>query len=176
MRNLLALASLTLVIAGVPFAGAVAADTPVATPAIAVPAVDVAFLKNLGGLSEQLLGQANSSLSLAQQAAALPFAGAMAKSKVAAAQGQVEAASTLKSEVTGLSQGHAPAASGILGSLASGTGPSLSERFKGLPLAGTLQTVLDNKEMVGALVKLAPLDKVPGYAAASQALAAFAPK
>jgi hypothetical protein len=156
---------------GAPVAVAVAADTTAAAPA-----VDVAFLKNLGGLSEQLLGQANSSLSLAQQAASLPFAGAMAKSKVAAAQGQVDAASTLKSEVTGLSQGHAPAATGILGSLASGTGPSLSERFKGLPLAGTLQTVLDNKEMVLALVKLAPLDQVPGYAAASQALAAFAPK
>jgi hypothetical protein len=176
MRNLLAFASLTLVMVGAPCAVAMAADTPATTPAVAVPAVDVAFLKNLGGLSEQLLGQANSSLSLAQQAAALPFAGAMAKSKVAAAQSQVASATTLKSEVTGLSQGHTPAATGILGSLASGTGPSLGERFKGLPLAGTLQTVLDNKEMVTALVKLAPLDQVPGYAAASQALAAFAPK
>lgn len=176
MRNLMAIASLTVALAGLPLAGAFAVDAPTVPAVVAVPAVDVPFLKNLGGLSEQLLGQANNGLSVAKQASALPFAGAVAKTKVAAAQAQVDSATTLKAEVNGLSQGHTPAATGILGSLASGTGPSLTDRFKGLPLAGTLQTVLENKEMVSALVTLAPLDKVPGYAAASQALAAFAPK
>lgn len=173
MRNLMVIASLTVALVTLPLIGAFAADAP---HTVAVPAVDVPFLKNLGGLSEQLLGQANNGLTVAKQASALPFAGAVAKTKVAAAQSQVDSATTLKAEVNGLSQGHTPAATGILGSLASGTGPSLSDRFKGLPLAGTLQTVLENKEMVSALVTLAPLDKVPGYTAAAQALAAFAPK
>ena len=172
MRNVIVIASLTAAFAGLPLVGVSAVEAPV----VAVPAVNVPFLKNLGGLSEQLLGQATTSLGVAKQAAALPFAGDAAKAKVTEAQSQVDSATTLKSEVTSLGQGQKPAANGILGSLSSGTGPSLADRFKGLPLAGTLQTVLANKEMVSALVTMAPLDKVPGYAAAAQALSAFAPK
>lgn len=172
MRNVLIIASLTAAFAGLPLVGVSAVEAPT----VAVPAVNVPFLKNLGGLSEQLLGQATSALGVAKQASALPFSGDAAKAKVTAAQGQVDAATTLKSEVAGLSQGNTPAPTGILGSLSSGTGPSLTDRFKGLPLAGTLQTVLGNKEMVSALVTMAPLDKVPGYAAASQALSTFSPK
>ena len=104
------------------------------------------------------------------------FAGAMAKGKVDAATAQVDSATKLKSELTGLGQGHAAPVGGILAGLSGGTGPSLADRFKGLPLAGTVQTVLGNQELIKSLVAGLPLDKVPGYTTAAQALSAFAPK
>ena len=154
-----------------------AADVPTGTaPKVAVPAVNASFLTSATALADKLLGSANGSLDLAKQAAALPFAGALAKGKVDAAAAQVDSATKLKSELTGLSQGHAAPAGGILAGLSSGSGPSLADRFKGLPLAGTVQTVLGNQELIKSLAAGLPLDKVPGYAAAAQALSAFAPK
>ena len=110
---------------------------------------------------------------MAKSAAGLPFAGEAAKAKVTAAESQVGSAKELQSELATLSGGGKPAADSILGHLASGTGPTLADRFKGLPLAGTLQSVLGNKDVVSALIAAAPLDNVPGFATAKQALAAF---
>lgn len=172
MRQIIAVASLTAALVGLPLVGAMAMDTPT----VSVPAVNVPFLKNLGGLADQLVGQAGGALDLAKQATALPFAGDAAKAKVVTAQGQLDTANSLKSEISSLAGGHTLGADSLLGKLSSGSGPSLADRFKGLPLASTVQTVFDNKELLGALVKLAPLDQVPGYAVASQALSAFAPK
>lgn len=167
MRTILTVASLTAVLAGIPVTGH-AADAPTA---LVQPAVNSAFLTKASSLATSLVGQANTSLDIAKQAAALPFAGESAKNKVKAAQTEVDNATTLKGELTGLSQGKAPAAGGILASVSGGTGPSLADRFKGLPLASTVQTVLGNKELVTALTSALPLDKVPGYATAEQALA-----
>ena len=154
-----------------------AADVPAGTaPAVAVPAVNASFLTSATAMADKLLSSANGSLDLAKQAAALPFAGAMAKGKVDAATAQVDSATKLKSELTGLGQGHAAPVGGILAGLSGGTGPSLADRFKGLPLAGTVQTVLGNQELIKSLVAGLPLDKVPGYTTAAQALSAFAPK
>lgn len=168
MRTVLAIASLTAVLAGLPVVG-----TPAAEAAAAVPAVNASFLTQAGELAKQVLGQATSGLDVAKSAAALPFAGSAAKAKVTAAEAQVGSAKELQSELATLSGGGKPAADSILGHLSSGTGPSLEDRFKGLPLAGTLQTVLGNKDVVSALISAAPLDNVPGFATAKQALAAF---
>ncbi len=171
MRHALAIASLTAALAGLPLISVAAVETPTVT----VPAVNVPFLNNLGGLSSQLVTQAEGVLDLARKGASLPFASDGAKAKVAAAQGQVDTANSLKNDVASLAGGHKLGADSLLSQLNSGTGPSLSDRFSGLPLASTLQTVLGNKEILGALMSFAPLNKVPGYAEASQALAAFAP-
>lgn len=168
MRTVLAIASLTAVLAGLPVVGASAAEA-----AAAVPAVNAGFLTKAGDLAKQLLGQATSGLDVAKTAAALPFAGAATKAKVATAETQVSSAKQLQGELATLSNGGKPAADGILASLSSGTGPSLADRFQGLPLASTLQSVLGNQEIVSALIAAAPLDGVPGYATAKQALAAF---
>lgn len=174
MRTILTVASLTAVLAGIPVTGfAVEAAAPVA---LVQPAVNTPFLTNSTAMVGSLLGQAGAALDLAKQAAAVPFAGAAAKSKVATAQAQVDSATTLKGELASLTKGQAPAAGGILAGIAGGTGPTLADRFKGLPLAGTLQTVLGNQEMIKGLMSALPLDQVPGYTTASQALAAFAPK
>lgn len=154
-----------------------AADVPTVTaPTVAVPAVNASFLASATAMADKLLGSANGSLDLAKQAAALPFAGVLAKGKVDAAAAQVDSATKLKSELSGLSQGQAAPAGGILAGLSGGTGPSLADRFKGLPLAGTVQTVLGNQELIKSLAAGLPLDKVPGYTVAAQALSAFAPK
>lgn len=171
MRTMLTVASITAVLAGIPVIGQAAE----ALTELSQPAVNASFLTNSTALVGTLLGQAGPALDLAKTAASVPFAGTSAKGKVTAAQAQFDAATTLKGELTGLSAGKAPVASGILGSIASGTGPSLADRFKGLPLAGTVQTILGNPEMVKALVSALPLDQVPGYATAAQALSAFAP-
>ncbi len=172
MRTILTVASLSAVVAGIP----VASHAAEAASALVQPAVNASFLTSSTALVNSLLGQAGSALDVAKTAAAVPFAGEAAKAKVVAAQSQVSAATELKTELTGLSKGQAPAATGILGSLAGGSGPSLADRFKGLPLASTAQAVLGNQELVKSLVSALPLDQVPGYATASQALAAFAPK
>ena len=172
MRTILTVASLTAVLAGIP----VTSPAAEAASALVQPAVNTSFLTSSTALVGSLLGQAGTALDLAKQAASVPFAGEAAKGKVVAAQAQVDAATTLKGELAGLNKGQAPAAGGILASVAGGTGPSLADRFKGLPLAATLQTVLGNQELVKNLASALPLDRVPGYAAASQALSAFAPK
>jgi hypothetical protein len=171
MRTVLTIASLTAILAGVPVMSVAAEGT-----AITQPAVNSTFLTGASSLVEKLMGQAGGALNLAKQAAAIPFAGSAAKGQVDTAQSQVDTATKLTNELTGLSQGKAPGAGSILGSLSDGSGPSLSERFKGLPLADTVQTVLGNKEITGALLKGLPLDKIPGYAVASQALSTFVSK
>jgi hypothetical protein len=171
------LPALALSLVLLPAPPAYVAELPSGTvPTVAVPAANASFLTSATAMADKLLGSANGSLDLAKQAAALPFAGALAKGKVDAAAAQVDSATKLKSELTGLSQGHAAPAGGILAGLSSGTGPSLADRFKGLPLAGTVQTVLGNQELIKALAAGLPLDKVPGYTVAAQALSAFAPK
>ena len=184
MRSLLSSSASSLVLAAAlalaPTLSTVAADAATAAAA-AVPAVNATYLAQATTLVDKLEGQAQSSLDIAKQATALPFAGDAAKAKVKSAEAQISTAKELKSELTGLSQGQKPAADSILGKLAAGatggtsTGPSLADRFKGLPLASTIQTVLGNPDITGALVGMLPLDKVPGFATAKEALAAFSP-
>jgi hypothetical protein len=171
MRTVLTIASLTAILAGVPVMSPAAEGA-----AVTQPAVNSSFLTGASSLVEKLMGQAGGALSLAKQAAAIPFAGSAAKGQVDSAQNQVDLATKLKSELASLSQGKAPGAGSILSGLSDGSGPSLSDRFKGLPLADTVQSVLGNKEIAGALLKGLPLDKIPGYALASQALGAFTGK
>ena len=157
------------------FAPAFEATAAEPASSAAVPAVNASFLQQAGVLAGRLLGQANTAHDVAKSAAALPFAGDAAKAKVAKSHEQASAAAQLKGELASLASGNAPAGDGILAQLGSGTGPSLADRFSGLPLASTLQTVLGNRELISALLAAAPLDQVPGYAVAKQALAGFAP-
>jgi hypothetical protein len=180
MRSLLSTSALAAIFALAPAGAALALEVPAAVTA-AIPAANASYIAGATALVDKVMGQAQSSLDIAKQATALPFAGDAAKAKVKSAEAQIETAKELKSELTSLSHGQKPAADSILGKLAAGAtagasaGPSLADRFKGLPLASTLQTVLGNPDITGALVQMLPLDKVPGYATAQQALAAFSP-
>lgn len=181
MRPILPFTALVL-LAGAPLVPAPAAET--AAAAKAVPAANAAFLAKAAGLVDKSLSQAKSALEMAKQAADLPMAGKSAKAKVTSAEAQVATVTQLKGELASLAKGEKPAADGILAKIAASAGTpaaggasvSLGERLKGLPLASAVQGAFGNPELVRALVSNLPVDKVPGFAAAQQALSSLTGK
>lgn len=166
-----ALAALALLAGAVPAAEPAPAANPAATAAaLAQPAVNQAFLGKTLGLLDKHLATAQSALDVAKPAAALPFAPKSQKDKVSTMQAGVDTLTALKGELTGLSQGRPAKADGIMAGLASGQGPSLTDRLKGVPGADVLQSVLGAPGVAQALVSATPVDQAPGYGTAAAVL------
>jgi hypothetical protein len=183
---------LALALAG----GVCAADaTPAAAATIggaAEPAVNETFLSRASDLSSRLLGEADGALKNAKSVGgalggigSFGGAGAKADSATATAQAAVDKATGLKSDIDALRAGKPISSTGVYATLTSAAsnaaskatgggsssgGSSFTDAFKGLPMASVMQTVLGNPDISKAILAATPVDKVPGYATATEAL------
>jgi hypothetical protein len=165
-----------------------AADTPAPTvpaaPAVAVPPVNMAFAAKALDTAEVVSKACQTNLDTAKAAAQLPFAGDKAKKKVESAQGALDVSNGIKTDLSAVAAGKAPAADGVLAQIAASQlapkegekpSPSPLDKLKKIPGAETVVNVLSTPGVAGALVQSLPLDKVPGYSTAAQALGLAAP-
>jgi hypothetical protein len=165
-----------------------AAPAPAAVGGATEPAANEAFLARISDMSSKLIGEANGALSNAKSVGGAlggfgSFGGASAKASAATtnAQTMVDKATGLKSDVDALRAGKPISSTGVYatltnaagnaaGSSSSSSGSSFTDTFKGLPLASAMQTVLGNQEISKSLLSGLPVDKVPGYSVAADAL------
>jgi len=189
---------LSLALLGLTATGSLsAADATPATAAPATvggatePAANQAFLARISDMSSKLIGEANGALSNAKSVGGAlggfgSFGGASAKASSAttSAQTMVDKATGLKSDVDSLRAGKPISSTGVYATLtnaassaassstaaSSTSGSSFTDTFKGLPLASAMQTVLGNQQVSSSLLSGLPVDKVPGYSVAADAL------
>lgn len=167
---LLALACL----AGLPSTMVLAADAAgtdtAPAAAVAIPAANKTMLEKCMELAGQVSGAAHKAESTAATAASLPFAGGMAKSALEAAKAKVADSDGLLGDLKGLLGGKPAASEGVLSQVAKGSF-NIGERLKGLPGAELLQQALGAPGMADGLLKMLPVDKLPGYDTVQQLLA-----
>lgn len=158
-------------LAGLPSTTILAADAAATeAAAAAVPAANKGMLEKCLELAGQIAGGAQKAQDTAATAAGLPFAGASVKKALEAAKARTADATSLTGDLKGMLGGKAPAGEGIMSQVAKGS-LNLGERFKGLPGADLLQQVLGTPGMADALIKMLPVDQVPGYATVQGLLA-----
>ncbi|MFM2091786.1 MAG: hypothetical protein RLZZ127_2275 [Planctomycetota bacterium] len=169
------------------FAAEVPAGVPAAASAAAavqMPAVNMAFARRALEATTTVAQACQSNLDVAKAAAAVPFAGDKAKKKVDSAQGALDVANGVRTDLTAISNGQTPAADGMLAKIAAAQmapkegdkpAPSPLDKLKAIPGAQAAIDVLSTPGVAGALVQALPLDKVPGYSTAAQALGLTAP-
>jgi hypothetical protein len=151
---------------------------------VAVPAVNVAFATKALDAADTVSKACQANLDTAKAAAQLPLAGDKAKKKVESAQGALDVSNGLKTDLASVAAGKAPATDGVLAQIAASQiapkegakpTPSPLDKLKKIPGAQTVVDVLSTPGVAGALVQSLPLDKVPGYGTAAQALGLAAP-
>ncbi len=150
-----------------------AAETTVA--AANVPAANRTLLETCVELAGQASGAAQKAQDTAATAASLPFAGSAAKKTLEAAKAKTADANGLLGDLKGLLAGKAAGGEGVLAQVAKGSF-HVGERLKNLPGAELLQQVLGTPGIADALMKMLPVDQVPGYDTVQKALAAVGAK
>jgi hypothetical protein len=170
--------------------GGVTAAAADATPAaaateggVAQPPVNVTFLGRASDLASKLVGEAQGQLNNAKSVGSalgglgsLGGAGSKASSTVASAQSTRDEATGLKSDLDALRAGKPISSTGVFATLTSAAssggsgGSGIADKFKGLAAGPVVQAVLGNQDLVKSVVAGLPVDKVPGYQAASDAL------
>jgi hypothetical protein len=188
MRPIALAAALAAVLPSLPLLAADVTPAPAPTPAAAataaVPAVNAAFARRMLESATVVSQTCQSNLDVAKAAASVPFAGDKARKKVDQAQASVDVANGIRTDLTAVSQGRAPATDGVLAQIAASQAAakpgapapaSPLDRIKSIPGAQAVIDVLSTPGVAAALVQSLPLDKVPGYSTAVQALGLAAP-
>ena len=170
----LSLACAAILACTTPMIGAEPQATAPAAATAPAPAINIAFGKKALKIVDPAVTTVQTALDAVKAGAGFGFGGDKAKKKIEKAQGQVDTAKALRTDLALVAEGKPPTKDGVIASLTESNPnkPGMMEKLKGIPGIDQVTSILLTPGVPEALISMTPIDKVPGAAALTGFLAA----